>query len=87
MLDLCSPALLYFIMAILCIIVLMANQVSLVVIMIKMVFVIAWTWVLNFFCNKGYSIVSWIFVITPFIATTVLVLSGNIEELTRKTER
>ena len=85
MTPLCSPALLYFILAIVSIIVLVVCHIPLLVIMIKLVFIVAWTWMLNFFCKKGYSNVSWIFVIAPFIVTVILIATGSVEGLQRKT--
>jgi hypothetical protein len=34
---------------------------------IKFLYIIFWTWVLNIICRAGYSYVSWFLVIFPFI--------------------
>lgn len=87
MTPLCSPALLYFVLAIVSIIVLVVSHIPLLIIMIKLVFILAWTWMLNFFCRKGYTNVSWAFVITPFIVMVILVATGSVEGLQRKSEK
>jgi hypothetical protein len=39
---------------------------------IKIVYVIFWTWVLNLICQQGYTPVSWLLVLLPFILFFVL---------------
>lgn len=84
---LCSPAFFYFVMSAISIIVLAVNHVPLVYLLLKVVFSGAWTWALNFLCNKGYKTVSWFLVISPFIVMTILIFTGSIEGLSSKTER
>ena len=40
---------------------------------IKVVYVVAWTWVLDKLCDKGYKGVSWFLVLLPFIGFFILV--------------
>ncbi len=83
--DLCSPALLYFVMAVLSLMILVVSHLPFLYVLIKIAFIAMWTWMLNFFCKKGYTGVSWFLVISPFVAMFILVLTGNMEGLQRKT--
>jgi len=40
---------------------------------IKIVYVVAWTWVLDKLCDKGYRGVSWFLVLLPFIGFFILI--------------
>ena len=48
------------------------SSVSLIFI-IKIVYVLFWTWVLNLICKSGFPIVSWLFVLFPFILFFILI--------------
>jgi hypothetical protein len=37
------------------------------IIIFKFIFILFWTWILNLLCRFGFSILSWILVILPFI--------------------
>lgn len=39
----------------------------------EIVYVLIWTYLLNLLCKKGYSKISWLFVLLPFIAMFVLI--------------
>jgi len=38
----------------------------------EIIYVLMWTYLLNLLCKKGYTKVSWLFVLLPFIAMFVL---------------
>jgi signal transduction histidine kinase len=65
--DLCKPAMIYFIISIISILIALANHIKLEAVLIKAIFVIFWTYVLNFLCKKGYKSVSWFLVLFPYI--------------------
>jgi hypothetical protein len=65
--KLCTPALIYFIISVISIIVALFNKFKAVTILIKVVFVLIWTWFLNYLCNKGLAVVSWVLVLLPFL--------------------
>ena len=48
------------------------SSVSLIFI-IKILYVLFWTWVLNLICRAGYSFVSWFLVLFPFILFFILI--------------
>jgi len=33
----------------------------------KVIFILIWTWFLNFLCSKGYQSISWFLVLIPYI--------------------
>ena len=44
-----------------------------VIFVVKMLYVIFWTWILNIICKQGYTNVSWLLVLLPFILLFILV--------------
>ena len=40
---------------------------------IKLIYILFWTWVLNLICRDGHSIVSWLLVLLPFILLFVII--------------
>jgi hypothetical protein len=48
---------------------------SFLVFVIKILYVAFWTWILNLICKSGYSIVSWILVLIPFVSMFLLMIS------------
>ncbi len=78
--DLCTPAHLYLVLSIIAIIIGIFHKFSAMAILVKMFFVALWTYLLNFLCRKGLSVVAWIFVVLPFIAivsSIILSLEGH----------
>lgn len=43
------------------------------VFMIKIIYVVFWTWILNIICRSGYTSVSWFLVLIPFILFFLMV--------------
>ena len=44
-----------------------------VIFLIKLLYVLFWTWVLNIICKNGYTSVSWFLVLMPFIVMFLLI--------------
>jgi energy-coupling factor transporter transmembrane protein EcfT len=65
--KLCDPAKLYLFMVILFIVVGLFSKINILAIIVKLIFALIWTFVLNWLCKKGYKTVSWILVLLPFI--------------------
>ncbi len=84
--NLCKPAILYFVMSVISLIVLVVAHMPFLYVLIKIAFIAAWTWTLNFICKKGYTTFSWVLVISPFVIMAILIASGAVEGLTRKSE-
>ena len=72
--QLCEPAKLYFILVIISIIIGLFSGFQVLAIIIKLIFAVIWTFVLNWFCKKGWSTLSWILVIFPFVLMVVVYL-------------
>jgi uncharacterized protein YacL len=43
---------------------------------IKILYVFLWTWLLNLLCKNGFSGLSWLLVLIPFIGMFVLIVLG-----------
>lgn len=41
---------------------------------IKAIYILIWTWILNILCSYGLTWVSWLFVLVPFILFFILIL-------------
>jgi len=70
--SLCSPALLYLIISILAIIMMIVRRMQAMTIVTKALFVVIWTWFLNFLCSKNYTDISWFLVILPMVLMLVI---------------
>ena len=44
-----------------------------VVFVIKFIYIIFWTWVLNLICKDGYTNISWLLVLLPWILLFVII--------------
>jgi hypothetical protein len=65
--KLCTPAKIYFVIAIIAIIIGILNGFSLMVAFWKLLFAFIWTYILAWLCNKGYKTLSWFLVLLPYI--------------------
>ena len=73
--SLCSPALLYFIIAIISLLSMIYSKVNMQTVAMKALFVIIYTWFLNFLCSKGHSGISWFLVILPFVVMALAIVA------------
>ena len=73
--KLCTPAKIYFSLAILSILLGLFNGIHIFAIVGKLFFAFIWTYILAFLCKKGFKMVSWFLVLLPFIMI-FLVLFG-----------
>ncbi len=72
--KLCTPAMLYLVLSVIAILMAIMKRMSMMTIVVKTVFVLLWTWFLNFLCSKGYSGISWFLVLLPFIFLVMAVV-------------
>ena len=72
--KLCSPAMLYFVLASISIVIAIFTKFQPLSIMVKILWVLFWTWFLNFLCNKGYTGISWFLVLLPFFLLAVVAI-------------
>ena len=71
--NICTPAVVYLIISMITIMIAIYNNARVFSILIKWVFVLLWTWVLNYICKSGYPMVSWVLVLLPYILTLLMV--------------
>jgi len=71
--SLCTPAMVYLVLAILAL-VMAFRYVSLMTLTSKLIFALIWTWFLNFLCSKGHSGISWFLVLIPYILMAMMML-------------
>lgn len=64
----CTPTTIYLFISIISLIISILSSFNLMSIIIKIIFIMFWSWLLNTLCNNGLTIVSWILIILPFIA-------------------
>jgi len=74
--SLCTPAKIYVILAVTGIISLVLNSVSLLSILINIIVIPIWTMLLNWICNKGYTVVSWFLLLLPLITLNVIAIAA-----------
>lgn len=64
--SLCTPAFIYFIVSVIYLIINSFAGFNIISIIVKMFFIMLWSWFLNFLCANGYTIISWLILILPF---------------------
>ena len=65
--KLCTPAKIYFAIAVIASIVMLFSGVSFLAVFIKLIFAFIWSFVLGWLCKKGFTGVSWFLVLLPYI--------------------
>ena len=89
--GLCTPSYIYFVMSILLIFVTIVNSIRtkhfkkfnsllLMIIILKLIYVVFWTWVLNLICKSGHPNISWLLVLFPFILIFLLMITMKIKK-------
>jgi hypothetical protein len=46
---------------------------TIIVFIIKLIYILFWTWILNLICKDGHTGISWLLVLLPFILFFVLI--------------
>jgi len=87
--ELCTPAMLYFIISIVALAMVLlqnlGNQNSYnvgsfscrvpstaLIFIIKLIYILFWTWILNLICKDGHTTISWLLVLLPWILLFVM---------------
>jgi len=88
--ELCTPALVYFIISIVALVMLLLQNLgdnnsynvgsfscrvpnTAVIFIIKLVYILFWTYVLNLICKDGHSGLSWLLLLFPFLLLFVII--------------
>ncbi len=65
--KLCTPALIYFVVSFVYLLIYSLSNFSIASIIINTLAIILWSLLLNFLCSNGYSFVSWLLLIFPIL--------------------
>jgi len=65
--KLCTPAKIYFSIAVISTIIALFSGVSIMYAFWKMIFAFIWAFLLGWLCEKGFSSISWFLVLLPYI--------------------
>lgn len=79
--KLCTPAKIYFGIAVIATIIALFNGASFVLAFSKIFFAFIWTFILGWLCDKGYTSISWFLVLLPYIVIGLAML--KIAEITQ----
>jgi len=88
--DLCSPALLYFIVSMMSFFIILLQNLgntnsftvgsfscivpsTAFIFVLKFIYIVFWTWILNLICRDGYTSISWLLVLFPYILLFVII--------------
>ena len=87
--DLCSPALVYFVVSILVLVIMLLQNLgnsrnynvgyysfrvpsTILVFVLKLIYILFWTYILNLICKDGHIGISWFLVLFPYILFFVI---------------
>ena len=65
--KLCTPAKIYFAIAVIASVFALFSGVSIIAVFFKLVFAFIWTFILAWLCDKGFKSLSWFLVLLPYI--------------------
>jgi hypothetical protein len=72
----CTPAKIYFALAVLSCIVALFHKIKILAVFIKLVFAFIWTFILNWLCSKGYKTIAWVLLVWPYIIMLYIVMNA-----------
>jgi hypothetical protein len=72
--ELCTPAKIYLVLAIIASIMALYHHVGVVAVLIKLIFAFIWTYILSWLCKKGYSKLAWFLVLLPYVLILLALL-------------
>jgi len=65
--KLCTPAKLYFLIAVISILYALFKHFNIMLLIIKLLFALVWTLILSCLCDKGFSYLAWFLVLFPYL--------------------
>jgi hypothetical protein len=72
--SLCTPAKIYFAIAVISSIIALFNGFGILAVLIKLIFALIWTMILGWLCKKGWHALSWFLVLLPYIIILLAML-------------
>ncbi len=73
--KLCTPARIYFAIAVIAAIFALSNGATMMMEFWKIIFAFGWTFLLSWLCDKGYTSISWFLVLLPYIIMLLAMLN------------
>ena len=73
--NLCTPAKIYFAIAVIASIFALFKGFGLMVVAFKLFFAFIWTFILGWLCKKGFKTLSWFLVLLPYIIMALAMLN------------
>jgi hypothetical protein len=70
--SLCLPSKVYFVLAIIAMLISIFGSASLLFHLFHLVYIVFWTWILHLICKEGYKWLSWVLVVTPYIIAFII---------------
>jgi hypothetical protein len=83
--ELCTPAKLYFALAVISCLIALINGVNFMSVAINLIIAFIWTIILGWICGKGFTGVSWFLVLFPYIVM-LLVLFGLMRTISKDSQ-
>jgi hypothetical protein len=83
--KICTPAKLYFVLAVLSIIIGMVNGIHVMAILGKLLFAVVFTYFLSWLCKIGLKPLSWFLVLLPFIV--ILLVMFGLYDMTKMNKK
>jgi hypothetical protein len=72
--KLCTPAKLYFVLSVFSCLVALLNGVKFMTVGLNLLVAFVWTAILSWFCTKGFTEISWLLVLLPYIMMVLVFL-------------
>ena len=72
--KLCTPAKVYFALAVIGCLIALFNRMSVLGVFVKLIFAFIWTFVLGYLCDMGYKSLSWFLVLIPYVIILFMML-------------
>lgn len=72
--TLCTPAKLYFVLSVLACVIALFNGVKFMTVSINLIVAFIWTAILGWFCKNGFTPISWLLVLLPYIMMVLVFL-------------
>ena len=73
--KLCTPAKIYFAIAVIASVFALFKGVGLMAVVYKIIFAFIWTFLLGWLCKKGFVILSWFLVLLPYIIIVLAIFN------------
>ena len=73
--ELCTPAKIYFVLAVLSSLIALFNRVALYNVFVQLIFAFIWTYILSWLCKKGLKSLAWFLVLLPYLLIVLVMLN------------